>query len=161
PDQTVTGPSGTAVSHAFPHEGAFSIGLITIAPGGASAPASRPIDVRMVATQPDPLDPSKTALAVGAAPDGDVIEVFPGDPGTLVVYVGGQWLTEPAPTGHVLAYGQDGNDVLLAFNVSCWLYGGAGNDVMEAGLGDGLLFGGPGDDVLFALYGSYVLVGGD
>src|SRR5262249_19022736 len=129
--------------------------------GGASAPASRHLDVRIVAIQSGPMDPSKTVLAVGAAAEGDVLLVFPGDAGTIQVFVGGQWLTEPVPTGHVLAYGQAGNDVLLVFGVPCWLYGGAGNDVLEAGLGDGLLFGGPGDDVLFALYGSYALVGGD
>src|SRR5262249_20754836 len=112
PDQTVIGPSGTTVTHAFPNEGSFTIGVTAIAPGGASAGAGRPIDISIVATQPDPTDPSKTVLAVGAAPDGDVLLVFPGDPGMLQVYVGGQWMTEPAPSGHVLAYGQDGNDVI-------------------------------------------------
>src|SRR5262249_61127088 len=90
PAQPVPAPGAPAVTHVFRYEGSLTIGLTALVPGGASAPASHHIDVNIVATQPDPVDPSKTALAVGAAPDGDVLLVFPGDPETVQVFVSGQ-----------------------------------------------------------------------
>src|SRR5262249_60358660 len=68
-----------------------------------------------------------------------------------------------APTGRLIAYGQDGHDPILVSNrvqLAAWLFGGAGNDQLTAGDVDSLLVGGDGNDQLIGGRGRDVLIGG-
>ncbi len=164
-DQTVAGPSGTVVEHAFAESGSYAVRVTaTDRDGGTSAEAALAVDVRTAALQTDPLNPSQTVLVVGGTGSDDVI-VFTraGLQGEVRVWVNGRDEGTFAPTGGVVGYGYEGNDVLFvfAYRGPARLFGGGGNDFLVAGPGDSILCGGDGDDALLGGPGDDVLVGGD
>jgi Ca2+-binding RTX toxin-like protein len=63
-------------------------------------------------------------------------------------------------TGHVIAFGQGGDDLVATGAKADHLDGGDGNDYMDAGSGDDLLEGGRGSDALRGGFGDDVLRGG-
>jgi Ca2+-binding RTX toxin-like protein len=68
-----------------------------------------------------------------------------------------------APTGKIVVYGGDSNDILIALHgttAPIWLFGGGGNDVCVGGVGNDVLVGGDGDDVLIGGAGRDLLIGG-
>src|SRR5262249_39315929 len=83
--QTVTGPSGTTVSHVFTTSGGSTVKVTAKDKEGCtSAPATQSIAVSAAALQADPTDPSKTALVVGGTTGADTITIKPSDAaGTL------------------------------------------------------------------------------
>src|SRR5262249_2462060 len=66
-----------------------------------------------------------------------------------------------APSGHIVAYGFGGNDVITVQGpVSAEIDGGSGNDLLTGGSGDDVLLGGDGRDTLRGGAGNDVLGGG-
>jgi Ca2+-binding RTX toxin-like protein len=141
-----------------------------------------------VAIQPDPGDPTRSALVVGGTAAADYLELG-WAPDNAVVLMDQGWVvrTFSAPGGaafaHLLVYGYGGDDGIslrgnltvpaLVFggdgddnlNADCSsannvLVGGAGNDWVYGGNGRDLLIGGLGADTLRAAYGGSILVGG-
>jgi Ca2+-binding RTX toxin-like protein len=78
-DQTVIGPSGMTVQHAYPEAGAHTMRVTaTDKDGGVSPAATATVAVTAAAIAPDPLDPEKVALFVGGTTHDDLIVVSPG-----------------------------------------------------------------------------------
>jgi Ca2+-binding RTX toxin-like protein len=126
----------------------------------------------------------RTALAVGGTLGNDTIILSPADTtGDINVKFNGSSLGNYKPTGHILVYGQSGNDTIqLNSNtigtttyyiaVPAFLYGGGtGNDTLDArgstannvltgGGGKNSLYGGLGRDLLIAGLGASQLTAG-
>src|SRR5262249_47302951 len=154
PLQTVNGSgAGVGVSHTFAVAGAYTVQVTaTDKDGGVSPTAATSVAVTSssaVSLQPDPCDPTKTALVVNATAGDDIILVWAGPaPGSVVVVLNDAVLGPFSPTGHVRVFGLAGDDVIIvAGNVtlSVWLDGGAGDDFLHGGAGPDLLLGGDGD----------------
>ncbi len=68
-----------------------------------------------------------------------------------------------APTGRIVVYSGDGNDMVYVsplLTESCWIFGGAGNDVFYADSGNSVLVGGSGSNMLVSGRGRNILIGG-
>ncbi|HUG91797.1 MAG TPA: hypothetical protein VML55_13245, partial [Planctomycetaceae bacterium] len=124
---------------------------------GGQTTTSRALSVSSVAMQGGD-------LVVGGTTGNDVITFGPGDnAGDIEVIVNGSSLGVYQPTGRLVAFGQDGNDVIEvsgSIGLPAWLYGDGGNDSLKGGGGDDVLFGGSGDDLLVGGSGRDLLVGG-
>jgi hypothetical protein len=177
-DQTVTGPTGTTVVHVFPAAGGNTVKVLAVdGAGNVSPPAAQAITVRALALQPDPADGTKTALAIEGTTGDDVITISPADPTGTTVSVTINGVAQPggpfALTGHILVYGQAGNDtiqeVAKAFGgktatvaVPAVLFAGAGNVTLSAvgSSANNVLVGGGGKDSLTGGSGRDILIGG-
>ncbi len=143
--------------------GARAVGLRVTDGGGRSATAAATVNVAAAALLPDPCDPSKTALFAGGTSGKDVILFQKGaKAGEVKVTVNGTAYGPYTPTGHVVAFGQGGDDDLSAGNVplNAWLYGDGGNDMLTGGPGDDILLGGDGADAVAGNAGRDVLIAG-
>jgi hypothetical protein len=173
--QTVSGPSGTTVSHVYTASGTYTVKVTAKdKDGGTSAAAAQMDTITAVALETDPTDPSKTALFVGGTTGADTIIVKPADAnGTLNVKVGSTNLGNFKPTGHVIVYGQAGDDTIklqsatingktVYVTAPAFLFGGDGNDTLDTSgsSANNVLEGGAGDDTLKAGGGRDLLVGG-
>jgi fibronectin-binding autotransporter adhesin len=173
--QTVAGPSGTTVSHVYTATGTYPVKVTaTDKDGGTSAAATTLDTITAVALETDPTDPSKTALVVGGTTSADTITIKPADAaGTLDVKIGTTDLGKFKPTGHLIVYGQSGDDTIkLQTNVvnnktvyvtaPAFLFGGDGNDTLNASGSspNNVLEGGAGNDTLQAGSGRDLLIGG-
>jgi Ca2+-binding RTX toxin-like protein len=183
--QTVSGPSGTAVSHVYTASGSYTVQVTAKdKDGGTSAAATATDTITAVALETDPTDPSKTALCVGGTTGADPIFVKPADAsGTLNVKIGNTNLGNFNPTGHLIVYGQAGDDTIklqpatingktVYATAPAFLFGDDGDDtldasgssannVLEGGAGNDTLRGGSGRDLLVGGDGADVLHGGD
>jgi Ca2+-binding RTX toxin-like protein len=129
---------------------------------------------RTVMLQPDPVNPALTALVVGGTTVADTIVINPVDTlGTLQVLINGVAQGRFRPTGHILVYGQAGNDTitlqsntingtLVPVVAPALLFGGTGNAVLNArgSSANNVLEGQGGNDVLFGGLGRDLLIGG-
>jgi Ca2+-binding RTX toxin-like protein len=174
--QTVSGPSGTQVSHVYTASGAYSVKVTaTDKDGGLSAAATQTVTITAAALQADPTDPSKTALVVGGTTAADSIKIKPADAaGTLNVQIGTTNLGNFKPTGHLIVYGQAGDDTIKLLTASikgsgtvsvstpAFLFGDDGNDTLntQGSSANNVLEGGAGNDTLQAGSGRDLLVGG-
>jgi PKD domain/RTX calcium-binding nonapeptide repeat (4 copies) len=173
--QSVTGPSGTAVSHVYTTSGSFGVHVTARDKDGATGAAATLSDtITAVALEPDPVDPTRTALFVGGTTAADTITLQPVDAnGTIAVKIDKTSLGNFRPTGHLIVYGQAGDDVIkLQTNVvnkatvyvstPAFLFGGDGNDTLNTAgsVANNVLEGGAGDDTLHAGGGRDMLVGG-
>src|SRR5262249_9689614 len=88
--QTVSGPSGTTVRHAYTASGTYTVKVTAKdKDGDTSAAASQTDTITAVALETDPIDPSKTALFVGGTTGADSIYIKPADAnGTVNVKIG-------------------------------------------------------------------------
>src|SRR5262249_45991333 len=120
--------------------------------------------ITAVALQTDPTDPTKTALAVGGTTGNDTIVFNPGGgSGTVQVVINGVSQGTYSPTGHLLAYGQAGDDTIQvagSITLPTLLFGGDGNDTLKGGNGNNILVGGAGTDSLTGGRGRDLLIGG-
>jgi PKD domain len=113
--QTVSGPSGTTVSHVFSTSGSYSVKVTARDKDGGTSAAT---------TQKDTI----TAAALGGRPDrtqqdcpvrrrrtgADTITIKPVDANATVnVKIGTTSLGNFKPTGHIVVYGQAGDDLKL------------------------------------------------
>ena len=174
--QTVTGPSGTAVSHVYTASGTYNVQVTaTDKDGSTSTSATKTDTITAVALETDPSDPSKTALFVGGTTAADTISIKPSDAtGTLDVKIGSTDLGNFKPTGHIVVYGQAGDDTIklqtanikgsgtVYVSAPALLFGGDGNDTLDASgsNANNVLEGGAGNDNLKAGSGRDLLVGG-
>jgi hypothetical protein len=173
--QTVSGPSGTTVSHVYTASGTYTVQVTaTDKDGGTSAAATQKDTITAVALETDPTDPSKTALFVGGTTGADTIVIKPTDAnGTLNVKIGATSLGNFKPSGHIIVYGQAGDDTIKLQTASingktvyvtapAFLFGDDGNDTLDASgsSANNVLEGGAGNDTLKAGRGRNLLIGG-
>jgi hypothetical protein len=170
-DQTVTGPSGTKVTHAFSTVGYSDFTVTATDPNGLSGTASGYVYTLpvSVAIQADPAHTSQQMLVINgsssysaeitlsSAANNGVALTFDGyDLGTIAP-------TNGSPFALVLAFaGDTGYGTIDARNlaISSVLVGGSGSDTLYGGSGRNLLIGGPGADTLYAGSAGDILIGG-
>jgi Ca2+-binding RTX toxin-like protein len=120
--------------------------------------------VTVTALQVDPQNADETALAVGGTTGSDRLHVSRrGRRHDMDVRLNRDRLDVETPSGHLLVYAQDGNDVILvngSVSLPSVIDAGAGNDFVRAGAGDDIVLGRAGNDVLFGGRGRDLLVGG-
>jgi len=164
-DQTVTGPSGTTVTHTFSTLGTDTISLTaTDKDGGTSAAITQTVAVQTVAVVPDQFNPGKMLLAVGGTAGDDNIMLTPaGGSGKLKVTVNGQKMGTFGPVGRIAVYGLEGNDTIklaASIRTPAWLFGGDGNDQLMGAKGNDVIVGGAGNDQIHGQQGDDILIGG-
>jgi hypothetical protein len=171
---TAGGPSVTA-DHLYTGTGTYTIQVTaTDANGVVSRQATRRVKVTAAALETDPLDPSQTALYVGGTTGADTILIKPVDAnGTVSAKIGTTGLGKFQPTGHIIVYGQAGDDtirlqaatingVAVSVGTPAFLFGGDGNDLLDASgsTANNVMEGGAGNDTLKGGSSRDLLVGG-
>jgi hypothetical protein len=180
---TAAGGPTITLDHIYTTTGSFTITVTAMdQKGWTSQQATLPVTIGTVEMENDPS--GGTALAVGGTLGNDTIILSPADStGGINVKYNGSSLGNFKPTGHILVYGQSGNDTIqLKSNtigtttyyiaVPAFLYGGGtGNDTLDArgstannvltgGGGMNSLYGGLGRDLLIAGLGTSQLKAG-
>src|SRR5262245_51624132 len=111
----------------------------------------------------DPFQAGKTGLVVSCTSGKDTIS-FSSQCGQVKVTLNGvQQGGLFSPTGHLIAYGQDGDDTIQAdstLSLPTVFYGNGGNDTLKGGNGANILLGGDGNDTLTSGNGRDFLIGG-
>jgi fibronectin type 3 domain-containing protein len=184
--QIFSGPSGIQVNHVYTTTGIYTVSLTATDPNGhASLPATLSVTVSTVAMETDPYNSSLTALYVGGTLGSDTIAIIPvvnnGVNNGVKVAMNFVNYGSFTPTGHVVVYGQSGNDILKTapvvvngvtyyVNVPALFFAGNGNDVLNVSgsaatdaLGNilgNVLVGGAGSDTLLGGLGRDILIGG-
>jgi Ca2+-binding RTX toxin-like protein len=177
-DQVVSGAGPTLVSHVYPANGMYTLNVTVVDGAGnvSPQPAVQTIAIQSLALEPDLADSTKTALVIGGTPGDDIISISPADVSgqTVTVSINGAAATGPyAPSGHILVYGQSGNDTIqevaatinnqtVMISVPALLFGGSGRTTLSAA-GSGasnVLVGGSGDSNLIGGRGRDILIGG-
>jgi hypothetical protein len=175
-DQTVSGPSGTAVNHSYTASGGYYIRVTaTVHIGtedftGYAANQSLTILPVTATVQADPGNASKSALVIDGTAGSDSLVLSPGGGNSIALTVNGYSVgTFSAPGGaafaHLLVYGNGGADTIrLTGNLSvpAFLFGGDGNDILDASgsTANNVLIGGAGNETLVGGSGRDLLVGG-
>jgi hypothetical protein len=174
PVQTLSGLSGLQVNHAFLNAGVSTINLTVTDPSGnPSAPAPLAVTLSPVLTETDPYNSTLTAVFVGGTTGADTIAITPVAANGIQVAMNFVNYGSFYPTGHVIAYGQGGDDiiktaavtingVLTYVTVPAIFFGGDGNDTLN-GMGssaNNVLVGGAGANLLVGGQGRDVLIGG-
>jgi PKD repeat protein len=154
-----------APAHIYTDSGVYTLTLSVRDDDSGVTSVSQTVTVTAVALQVDPFDPGKTALVVGGTTDNDTIVLSPqGNVGDINVSINGVSQGVFHPTGHLIVFGQNGDDdiqVAGSIALDAVLYGDAGNDRLKGGAGSGILLGGDGDDMLIGGSGRNILIGGD
>jgi Ca2+-binding RTX toxin-like protein len=105
-----------------------------------------------VSIQPDPVDPSKTALVIQGTNGNDTIVLERNcNAGGIHVRINGVSKGVFNPTGRIIVHGLNGNDDIQlagAIDLPAELYGDDGDDRVKGGGGDDIILGGLGDDLL-------------
>jgi len=142
----------------------YQITMTVTANGTAVFTLTKSVLIKPVDMQPDPVDPTKTALVVGGTTGDDTI-LFGhiGGPDEVQVAIHSVILGSYKPTGHLICYGQAGNDVIVVTprtTLPAWVFGDDGNDQITGGGGRNLLVGGAGADRLTGGPDSDLLITG-
>jgi Ca2+-binding RTX toxin-like protein len=170
-DQTVSGVSGTTVSHSYATGGSFTVTMTATVDGHTSTLVIQAITIpTSVSVQPDPGDATRQALVVDGTASADTIVVSPAAGNGVTVSINGTTvgtfaLTGGAAFGRVIVNAGDGNDVVQlsgGLNVPALLFGGNGDDTLNAAgsIAANVLVGGAGNDNLTGGSGNDVLIGG-
>jgi FG-GAP-like repeat/RTX calcium-binding nonapeptide repeat (4 copies)/FG-GAP repeat len=189
-DQTLSGVSGTTVTHSFGSAGNATILLTASINGTTSAPTAASVTIVPVTVQiaADPGDASRQALFITGTAANDTIELAPSAGNGVSISFNGASLGALMPSGslpfaHVIVSGGGGADVIrltggLAVSAILFgndsgdtldaqgsvaanvLVGGAGNDTLLGGSGNDILIGGLGNDTLHGNGGDDILIGG-
>jgi hypothetical protein len=175
-DQTVTGPSGTTVSHSYANGGTYYVGVTASVHLGAedftSYLTSHPVHIfaGAVTIGADPGDPTRSALTVDGTAGADSLTLSPGAGNSVVLMDGGYTVgTFAAPGGaafaHLLVNGYGGGDTIRlagGLAVPALLFGGDGNDTLDASgsVANNVLVGAAGNDWLYGGSGRDLLIGG-
>jgi Ca2+-binding RTX toxin-like protein len=154
--ETVTGPSGTEVDHVYTANGSYTVSVTaTDKDGGESAAATHAITIVTAQMQGD-------VLAVGGTTDADLIVFMQLFGGPVTAIVNGAILGPFEGVGRILAFGQDGNDLITVLATApAEVYGGGGNDLIVGGSGADIIDGGAGNDLIEGGTGRDILIGGD
>jgi hypothetical protein len=168
-DQTITGASGTKVTHAFSIATTDYFTVTATDPIGLSGSASGyvytvPVSI---AIQTDPAHTSQQMLIINDSGSGDYLTLASVANNGVSLTVDGYDLGAFAPSNGspfalVMAFGGSGPDTIDARNltISSVLVGGAGSDYLLGGTGRNLLIGGLGADMLNAGGAGDILIGG-
>jgi hypothetical protein len=174
PVQTLAGPTGTQVTHVFTAPGNYTVRLTdTDSSSNASAPVTMTVAITTVLMEPDPYDPSLTALYMGGTTGNDTIAITPVAGNGVQAAMNFVNYGHYFPTGHVVVYGQSGNDiiktapmsingVLTYVSVPALFFAGNGTDILNAtgSIASNVLVGGSGSDRLLGGKGQDILIGG-
>ena len=164
PPQVVAPGAATTVAHVYTAPGHYTVSVTAADSDGAIGPAAtRTLAVDAVQLQPDLDDPSKTALVVGGTLGADTILFLPATGGGVRVFLDGALSGPYQPTGHLIAFGQAGDDLIEVYptlTLPSLLFGGDGNDTLVGGGGPSVLVGGAGDDLLIGVGPRNILIGG-
>jgi Ca2+-binding RTX toxin-like protein len=165
---------GTPASHIYTTAGVYTVSLTaTDSSGNASVPVTMSVTVSTVLMETDPSNSILTALYVGATTGNDTIAITPVAGGGVKVGMNFVNYGSFFPTGHVVVYGQSGNDIIKTaaqfingvftyVNVPLLIFAGNGNDILNV-LGSNVgnvLVGGSGSDRLLGGKGPDILIGG-
>lgn len=152
------------LQHTYAAAGAYRIKAIATNQDGGFGVFVRNVIIDAVNVQPDVADASKTSLVIGGTTGDDIIRVQAAPNGGQRVLINGAELGgEFHVNGHIVVYGQKGNDsiqVAQDIALSAIVDGGKGNDDVWGGGGHDVLLGGKGDDYLLGRVGRDLLVGG-
>jgi hypothetical protein len=175
-DQTVTGPTGTTVTHSYASVGTYSVGVTATLHVGAADYTSFAVHQSVTifavtaTVQADPGDATRSALVVQGTADADFLVLSPGAGNAIALSVSGYSVGSfSAPGGaafaHLLVYGNGGADTIrLTGNLSvpAFLFGGDGNDTLDASgsTANNVLVGGAGNETLVGGSGRDLLIGG-
>jgi ELWxxDGT repeat protein len=164
-DETVTGPSGTIVTHTFNTPGQHAISVRATDQHGATGNiGATTVSISTWDVRTDPRNQELLILAVGGTTGNDTIIISqPGNTGTLSVRVNGETVSL-APLDGLFVYAGPGHDDIQVtgnFSTPVWLYGGPGNDRLKGGDGSDVLLGGSGNDLIVGGGGRDLLIGGD
>jgi hypothetical protein len=175
-DQTVSGPSGTTVTHSYAASGTYQVGVAATVQIGTEVYTS-PLTTRyvlisavIVTVQADPGDATKSALVVQGSADADDLRVGRGAGNAIELLVSGYSVASysapgGAAFGHLLVYGNGGDDGIQLFGnlaVPALVFGGDGNDTFntDGSIANNVLVGGAGNDGLYGGSGRDLLIGG-
>jgi hypothetical protein len=169
-DQTVTGPSGTTISHSYATSGAQNIRLTATDPGGFTGTvAIQSVNILPVSVtvQTDPASTTRQMLTIDGTANSDRIVLGAGTDNGVTLSFDGTALGNILPTNGgsfalVIVLGEGGSDTLdtRSLSVSSVLVGGSGNDTLYGGSAPNLLIGGLGADTLYAGNAGDILIGG-
>lgn len=150
--------------HVYAIGGTYTITVVVQDDDGGSASASVVVNVTASGITQDPFAPGQTALVIAGTPGRDKILVQQVKNGVVRLIYNGKRQAMPLPTGHLILYGNDGNDMLEVsrkVNLPVVMFGGNGHDTLLGGPGDDLLIGGAGKDRLSGgVSGHDILIGG-
>jgi ELWxxDGT repeat protein len=161
--------TAATVSHAYAAAGAYRVSVTAATAGLSSAPAAQSVSVLPVAVQieADPAVAGREVLVVTGTAGSDSIVLGSGAGNGVTLSFDGTALgnilpIDGSPFALVLAFGEGGNDIIDARNlsISSVLVGGSGNDTLYGGSGRNLLIGGAGADTLYAGSAGDILIGG-
>ncbi len=178
-EQTVSGPSGTTVTHTFTTINNYNIQLAaTVGSTGVSSlfayPTVLKVGVFPWTIEPDPANPNQYALVFHLTSPG-YISAAPGflDGNAVSVAFGSATGTISAPGGvafaHLIIYGGAGSNSIVVssgngffWTVPVLIFGGDANDGinLQSTFGNNVLVGGAGNDTLNAGSGRDILIGG-
>jgi hypothetical protein len=179
-DQTVSGVSGTTVTHSFAFAGYAVVVLTASIDGVTSAPVSASVNIVPVNVSVEPAswldpgitDPTRQTLFLDASGGygNQTIVLSPGTGNGLTINYNGIALGNVTPSGslpfaHLVVYGNGGADVMRltgGLAVPAVLFGSGGNDTLDAqgSTAANVLLGGAGNDTLLGGSGNDLLIGG-
>lgn len=169
-DETVSGPSGTTVSHTFDVAGFYDIKVFAIDKDGATSQIATHAfhvlayelnegnltwygtssDDTVVFTSIDPTTIQIAESLLGGQVISTMVDVL-GVTGILRAFAGsGNDTVDASPLQDQSAeiHGEDGNDVIIGGLLADTLFGDAGNDTVSGGAGNDVINGGDDDDLL-------------
>jgi Ca2+-binding RTX toxin-like protein len=187
--QVVSGINGIIVTYVYQTDGNFTPTVTAVdSADNASEPAAIPQQVGIVTVdmESDPVTSGETDLVIGGIPGNDVITITPADTTGQLLSVNINGVVQPngrfAPTGHILIYGDGGNDLIqlvaganagqvVPVAIPALLFAGAesctrsaagssANNVLVGGVGNNTLIGGEGRDILIGGAGAVTLRAG-
>jgi uncharacterized repeat protein (TIGR01451 family) len=110
------------------------------------------------------LGTGQTDLVITGTSGSDLIYVLPTTNNQILVIENGKILGPyAAPTGRIVVYSGNGNDMVYVsplLHEASWIFGGAGNDTFYADSGNSVLVGGSGNNLLVSGSGKNLLIGG-
>lgn len=178
-DETVTGPSGTEVSHAFSEAGTFNVTVTAFEEGvQVGEPTTHVVEVTTSLMRVG--SDGENILIVAGTASADNVSVYRhGDDVQLryswsnrVTYEDVDEVEFWAGPGNdrvsawsfstgITIYGGEGNDYLYGGRGNDYIDGGAGRDHVHGSSGDDVLLGGSGRDYLFGSSGDDTILGGE
>jgi hypothetical protein len=169
-DQSVTGPTGTTVTHTYSTAGYYYANVTATDPGGFTSPAAYNavyIVPLLVSIQTDPAQTGRQMLVLNDQGSYDNIVLASAAGNGVAVTFDGTALPSILPTNGnpfalVMLSASAGNDILDArgLSISSVLVGGSGNDTLYGGSARNLLIGGQGSDTLYAGSAGDILIAG-
>lgn len=160
----------TSATHTYQFPGNFTITLTILDTNpnnrGLSSFVTTVAVMNPAGVGPDPINPT-TAQALyvfGSSANDSLLVGTVGSTTTLSVAINGKIFgTYSTPFGHIIIYGQGGNDTMQVSNsitTPAWLFGGDGNDYLVGSAGRNLLVGGAGLDRLSGGVNDDLIIGG-